>query len=90
MKSWTSLKKELLKDKKTALEYNKLEPRYRLITQLIEARLKSGVTQVEVAKKIGTSQSAVARLESGHANASLEFIERYLRVINPKLNLSIG
>ena len=60
MKKWNDLKKELLLNKQVADEYEKLEPKYKLIGDLIEARLKKGLTQEQLAKKIGTKQSAIA------------------------------
>lgn len=85
MKNWQTLKKELLKNKKTAEEYEKLKPRYQIISHLIEARIRKGLTQKELAKKIGTKQSAIARIESGNANTSLAFLEKIATAINSKL-----
>lgn len=85
MKNWKDLKKELLKNKGVATEYKRLEPHYRIISQLIEARLRKGVTQEQLAKKIGTKQSAIARLESGNANPSLEFLEKVTKAVDSEL-----
>ena len=76
MKTWKDLKKDLLTDKKIKAEYEKLGPEYQLIGSLIEARLKKGLTQKDLAEKIGTKQSAISRLESGAANPSLSFLKR--------------
>ena len=51
--------------------YDALEDEFALASQLIEARSRAGLTQAEVAEKMGTSQSTVARLESGGAKPSL-------------------
>ncbi|MEX0621674.1 MAG: helix-turn-helix transcriptional regulator [Candidatus Woykebacteria bacterium] len=85
MKSWRTLKKELLQDKKVSGEYKSLKPHYQIISQLIEARLNKGVTQEQLAKKIGTKQSAIARLESGNANPSLEFLEKVTNAVDSEL-----
>lgn len=85
MKSWKTLKKELLKNSQVAQEYKKLEPRYQLISQLIEARIKKGLTQEELAKKIGTKQSAIARLEPGSANPTISFLEKISQAIGSRL-----
>ncbi|MCL5970262.1 MAG: helix-turn-helix transcriptional regulator [Patescibacteria group bacterium] len=87
MKSWKSFKQELLKEKNVALEYEKLKPKYALISQLIEARAKKGITQKELAKKIGTKQSAIARLESGNTNPSLSFLEKIALALGYKLRI---
>ena len=76
MKSWKSLKKDLLTDEKIRAEYEKLEPEYQLIGSLIEARLKKGLTQKALAERIGTKQSAISRLERGASNPSLSFLKR--------------
>lgn len=89
MKSWRTLKKELLKNKIIASEYKRLEPRYALISQLIEARLKKGLTQKELAKKTGTKQSAIARLESGNINPSIDFLEKVTQALNSRLIIQV-
>ena len=48
-----------------------------LIAELAEVRRVSGASQTEVAARMGTSQSAVARLESGDLDARLSTLERY-------------
>ena len=85
MQSWDSFKKELLKDKEFAKEYKRLEPKYRLISQLIGIRLKEGLTQKDMAKKLGTKQSAIARLESGNYNPTLEFLQKTAKALGTKL-----
>jgi predicted transcriptional regulator len=53
------------------------ERRHELITELIRARRESELSQTEIAARMGTSQSAVARLESGDLDARLSTLERY-------------
>lgn len=89
MKNFNELKKELLKNKKVAKEYEKLTPRYHIISELIAARLKKGLTQKELADKIGTKQSAIARLEAGNVNPTLGFIEKAASVMGYKLKVSL-
>ncbi len=85
MKNWNTLKTELLKDKEVAKEYNKLAPRYAIISQLIAARQKSGLTQKEHANRVGTKQSAIARLEGGNTNPSIGFLEKIASVMGTRL-----
>ena len=89
MRTWKNVKKELLKDKKIAAEYKKLEPRYQLISDLIRTRIKKGLTQKQLAEKIGTKQSAIARLESGTENLSLNSIEKIAKVMDARLEIRI-
>ena len=89
MKSWKTFKKELLKNRQIAAEYEKLEPKYQLISQLIEARLNKGITQQELAERMGTKQSAIARIESGNANPSIAFLEKLARALGGRLAIEI-
>jgi predicted transcriptional regulator len=87
MEEWNEVKKELLKDKGVYKEYKKLEPKYRLISQLIGIRIKKGLTQKDLAKKLGTKQSAIARLESGNYNPTLEFLQKTATALGKKLTI---
>ncbi|HUD19270.1 MAG TPA: helix-turn-helix transcriptional regulator [Patescibacteria group bacterium] len=89
MKTFTRFKTELLKDKDVAREYKKLTPRYQVISGLIAARLKKGITQKELADKIGTKQSAIARLESGSVNPSLGLLEKIASVMGYRLTVQL-
>lgn len=60
---WKEYKKELLKNPKVKKEYEKLQPEFILTSSLIEARIKSKMTQEQVAKKAGVPQSTIARIE---------------------------
>ncbi len=90
MTKWKSLEKELLEDPATKQEFDKLAPRYALISELISARIKNKMTQRDVANKVGTKQSAIARLESGNVNPSLEFLRKIAAVIGYKLTIHLA
>ena len=51
--------------------------RRELIAELVHARRASDLSQAEIAARMGTTQSAVARLESGELDARLSTLERY-------------
>jgi len=85
MRNWKSLKKELITDNEVAKAYGKLKPRYDLISKIIEARKKKGLTQAELAKKVGTKQSAIARVESGISNPTVYFLEKLANALDIKL-----
>lgn len=89
MENWKTVKKELLKDPKVAEEYEKLKPKYALISQLIGARMKKGLTQEQLAKKMGTKQSAIARVEGGNSNPSIAFLEKLTQALDSKLIIQI-
>ena len=90
MSKWKDLEKELLSDTATKKEYDRLAPRYAVISQLIAARIKNKMTQQDVAKKVGTKQSAIARLESGGVNPSLEFLQKIAQVMGYKLTVRLS
>lgn len=90
MSKWTDLEKELLADPAVKKEYDRLTPRYAIISQLISARTKRGMTQKQIAEKMGTKQSAIARLESGNSNPSISFLEKAASVMGYKLTIKIG
>jgi len=89
MRDWKQLKAELLQNKAVKKEYDKLTPRYKAISELISARIKKGITQKELAQKIGTKQSAIARLEAGNVNPSLGFLEKMAEVMGYKLTIGL-
>jgi predicted transcriptional regulator len=69
--------KQQLKDPKFRKEYESLEGEFALAKEIIELRIKSKLTQKQLAQQIGTSQPAIARLESGsYRNVSLSFLRR--------------
>lgn len=90
MSKWEDLEKELLADPKVKKEYDRLAPRYAVISQVISARIIAGMTQSEVAKKVGTKQSAIARLESGNVNPSLEFLQKIAQGMGYKLTVHLS
>lgn len=90
MSNWKVLEKELLSDTATKKEFDKLASRYGVISQLIEARIKNKMTQLDIAKKVGTKQSAIARLESGNVNPSLEFLQKIAQVMGYKLSIRLS
>jgi transcriptional regulator with XRE-family HTH domain len=65
MKTLKVLKAELLANPKVRKAYDELAPEYEIARAVIRARALAGLTQVQLAERMGTSQSYVARLESG-------------------------
>lgn len=81
-------RKKWFKDLAFLKEYEALEPEFRLARELIKARSQAGLSQQEVAKRMGTSQSTVARLESGH-KPSLKSLERYAKVVGMNVEVHL-
>lgn len=61
------------------------EQRAGLVHELVEQRLAAGLSQTEVAARMGTSQSAVARLESGTADVRASTLERYAAAVGGEI-----
>jgi ribosome-binding protein aMBF1 (putative translation factor) len=71
--------KKLKRDRKVMESYKDLKPKYSIIRAMIKARLASGLSQEEVAARMSTSQSAIARLESGSQLPSLNTIFKFAK-----------
>jgi len=89
MKDFKIFKTEALKNPELRREYDKLAPRYAVISELIAARLKNGITQKELAQKLHTKQSVISRLESGNTNPSIGFLEKIAFAMGHKLTVQI-
>lgn len=63
--------------------------RHAMVADLVELRRRQGLSQTEVAARMGTSQSAVARLEAGGGDLRLSTVERYVAALDHRLRLSI-
>jgi predicted transcriptional regulator len=63
--------------------------RRELIDELVRARQESELSQTEIAARMGTSQSAVARLESGALDARLSTLERYAAALGQTVDWQI-
>ena len=69
--------------------YDALEEEFSLASQLIEARTRARLTQAEVAERMGTSQSTVARLESGGAKPSLSTLKRFAQATGARVRITV-
>jgi len=88
-RSYKKLKRELLKDREIKKTYDQLGPEFNLIYLLIKKRLEKGLSQKELAEKIGTKQSAISRFESGNYNPSLAFLQKITNALGVELKISI-
>ncbi len=78
-----------LKDPEVKKGYDALELEFSIIEQVIRKRLAKGLSQKQLAEKIGTKQSAIARLEGGNTNPSVAFLEKVSKALGSKLQISI-
>jgi DNA-binding XRE family transcriptional regulator len=69
---YTEFEAEMLRDKEIRKAYEALEPKYQMIRAIIKRRNKLKISQTELARKVGTKQPAISRLERGDCNTSLD------------------
>jgi len=74
-------------DPEYAQAYADMEEEFQLARELIKARIRSGLTQKQLAEKMGTTQSSVARLESGSSLPSLRSLKRYAYATGSKIRI---
>jgi len=87
------LKQLALEDASVRAAYEALEPEFVLLGSMLEARRRAGMTQADVAAKMGTQPSAVTRLEgaliSGKHSPSLDTLRRYAEAVGGRLEIRI-
>lgn len=84
-----SIKSELMLDDEFKEEYDRLKPRYDVISQIIEARKENNMTQSDLAKMVGTQKSNISRLESGNYNPSLDMLIKVARCLGKELSIQL-
>jgi len=80
--------KDKLKDPEFKAEYDRQEPEFAVIRAVLRARMDKGITQKQLAEKVGTKQSAIARLESGKANPSIGFLQKVAEALGTTLQIN--
>lgn len=81
------LKKELFKNPKVKKAYEDLQPEFAIIQAIIDARVKKKMSQEELAKRMGTGQAVISRLENANAKPSLSLIQRLADALELKVEL---
>ncbi len=69
-------------------EYEALEEEFALAHALIGARAQAGLTQEELAQRMGTTQSAIARMEGGKGRPSTSTLAKVAKATGTKLRVS--
>ena len=69
-------------------EYEALEPEFALITAMIRARAHAHLTQAQLARRMGTTQAVIARLEGGRTRPSTRTLERLAKATGMRLRIS--
>jgi transcriptional regulator with XRE-family HTH domain len=80
---------ERMRNPAFAEAYNALEPEFQVARQVIALRLQRGLTQKELAARIGTKQSGISRLESMDQLPSLSFLKRVAEALDAQLQIQL-
>ena len=83
------IKREMLRNPEVAREYEALEPEYQLARSIISQRVAKGLSQRQLAQRVGTKQPVISRLESGSAKPSLTLLERVANALDATLVVRI-
>ncbi|MFA6006186.1 MAG: helix-turn-helix domain-containing protein [Candidatus Paceibacterota bacterium] len=89
MNTFAQFKKKTLRNKEVKKAYDALGPQFELIEAIIRKRIQKKLTQAELASRLGTHQSAIARLESGSENPTLSYLNEIAHAVGGKLHVSI-
>jgi DNA-binding XRE family transcriptional regulator len=84
------LKARLLANPKVKAEYDALAPEFEIAAELLRARLRAGLSQAELASRMGTSQSTIARLENGHTLPSTKTLLRYAEATGSRFHVRLS
>jgi transcriptional regulator with XRE-family HTH domain len=82
------LHKKWMKDPAYRKEYDALEDEFALILAVAKARRRAGLSQAQLAKRMKTTQSTVARLESGRGRPSTRTLSRFAKATGHRLKIS--
>ena len=80
---------EQLENPEFKQEWDNLELRYAIIKQLINLRNAYNLSQSQLAKKIGTTQAVISRIENGTTNIGIDFLEKIAKAFNKKIEFYI-
>lgn len=81
----SEMHKKWMKEPEYRKAYNALEEEFALVKAVIDARNRAGLTQVQLARKMGTTQPVVARLEGGQTRPSMRTLERLAKATGSRL-----
>jgi len=79
MTAISELKRKWMRDPAFKKAYDESEAEWQIARTLIEARVRARLTQAQVAKRMGTTQSVVSRMESGHHMPSMSRLLAYAK-----------
>lgn len=88
MIKFNTMHKRWMKDPEYRKEYDALEEEFALIAAVAKARARAGLSQAELARRMKTTQSTIARLESGRGLPSTRTLARFAKATGHRLKIS--
>lgn len=89
----SDLKKKALKRKGVKAAYDEMEPEFTILRELLQARRNAGLSQADIAVKMGTKAPAVTRLESsltsGKHSPSISTLKKYAQALGCHLEIKL-
>ena len=82
------VKAKLLQNPELKKEFDDLKVIYDIKKEIIRLRLSQGLSQKDLAQKVGTRQSAISRLENGEYNPSVEFLSKVAHALGKNISIS--
>lgn len=87
MTNLQELKQRALRNPDVKREYEALAEEFELIDKLLSMRTAAGLTQEELARRMGTQKSNICRLEKGNANPSWKMLKKYAQACGFKISV---
>lgn len=84
---WEEIEKRWMKDPKFVRAWEKIEPEYQLARALIGLRLKKKLSQQELAKKIGSKQPVISRIEAMSSTPTVSLLKRVAEALGTRLEI---
>jgi ribosome-binding protein aMBF1 (putative translation factor) len=88
MTKLSDLKRKLFEKPQVRKEYDALEEEFALVAAVAKARQRAGLSQAQLAKRMKTTQSTIARLESGRGLPSTRTLARFAKATGHRLKIS--
>ncbi len=90
MDDFTKHLNESLKDPQFKTEFEQKELRYKIIDILVGIRVQYKLTQSELAKRLGTTQTVISRIENGSVNVGIDFLQKIASTFNKKIDIKVA
>lgn len=86
---WDEFLQEQLQDPAFAQAYYEMEPEFQAAREVLRLRLAAGLTQKELAERVGTQQASISRLERASYKPNLGFLQRVAEALNARLEIRL-